>query len=126
VTKNKILLIAIFTAVITSSLYAEDYREFKLQPRQQTVHHASYDRVQLRLNELSRELNLSPEQASKAKTVLLKSQEESAQALKEAKEKVRNSRVKANDEISALLDNQQKAKFSRLRKKHETVPKTEE
>jgi hypothetical protein len=47
-------------------------------------------------------------------------------ALEEAKTKVKDIRVKAHDEIKALLSEEQKNKFQKTRSTHETVPEVKE
>jgi hypothetical protein len=118
-----VLITVIFIAVMP--LYAETYREFKLQPRQQSAQQKA-NRLQVTVSELSRQLNLSAEQAAKVKEILLKSQEETGRVYKEAKESARGLKVKANDEIAVLLNDAQKAQFKKIRKKHETVLRIEE
>lgn len=124
---SKRVWVLLITGIIIAVMpvYAETYREFKLQPRQQSAAHKA-DRLQARINELSLQLNLSAEQVAKVKNLLLKSQEETGRVYKEAKESVRNLKVKANDEIILLLNDAQKAQFKKIRKKHETVPRIEE
>jgi hypothetical protein len=125
------VLSGVFIFMITASLssfaplYAETYHEFKLQPRQQKSARKA-DLLQLRITELSRQLNLTAEQAGKVKEVLLKLQEDAGRLYKETKDSAKNLKVKANDDIALLLTDAQKAQFKKLRKKHEIAPRIEE
>ena len=91
-------------------------------------HHpeAKINRIKARVNELTAELKLKPEQGAKIKEILARSHNEAKAILEEAKAKIREIRVKAHDEIKALLTEEQKKKFQEIRQKHETVPEVKE
>jgi len=84
------------------------------------------DRIQVRIDELTKELGLTPEQQDKAKAILANSAEETRGILEAARDKVKEIRVKSHDEIMLLLTPEQRAKFKETRKKHETAPKIAE
>lgn len=84
------------------------------------------DVVKARLNELTKDLNLTPEQQAKIKDIFIKSKQETKKVLEEAKAKVKEIKVESHEEIKALLTEEQKQKFQEIRKKHETAPKVEE
>ncbi len=121
--KPGIVLLTIF--LLAPCAHSETFRELKLQPKAKSAHSLA-DRVNQKLMDLTRSLDLSPEQVAKIKSILLKAQQDTSRILTEAKKAVIDALVKANDEIALTLDKGQKKSFDRLRKKYERPPKIQE
>ncbi len=80
------------------------------------------DKIQAKVDQLTKELNLTAEQQVKIKEMLQKSTEEIRAILQATKEQTKEIRVKAHDEVMNLLTPEQKDKFKVTRKKHEAAP----
>jgi len=77
-------------------------------------------KIQSRVNELTKELNLTVEQQAKVKQILDKGSQDLRVLMQNARNKAKELRVKAHDEIMAVLTAEQQAKFKVTRKKNET------
>jgi uncharacterized protein YneF (UPF0154 family) len=69
------------------------------------------------LEDLTRELSLTPEQAKKVSAILESRKEEFEKVIPDFREKIREIREKTDKEIEAILTPEQKIKFSRFREK---------
>ncbi|MDD2752058.1 MAG: hypothetical protein PHN59_02910 [Candidatus Omnitrophica bacterium] len=112
------LLLMFFLMFTGGNLFAQSAQPEpapEQQPETQRV-----DKIQNRVDELTKELDLTLEQQTKVKEVLEKATQEIKTLLQATKDKAKEIRVKAHDEIMSLLTTQQQAKFQVTRKKNET------
>ncbi len=84
------------------------------------------DKVKAKLEEMTKQLSLTPEQQAKIREILTKSHEDIKKIFEDVKKQVKDIRIKANEQIKALLIPEQKEKFKETRKSHEVAPKVEE
>ena len=73
-------------------------------------------------DELKSKLNLTAEQGAKVSEINQAAKEKIKAIKEDAKAKIKEVRVQRNEEIKALLTEEQKAKFKDLRKKSEQEP----
>ncbi|MDD5652626.1 MAG: hypothetical protein PHT31_00510 [Candidatus Omnitrophica bacterium] len=78
-------------------------------------------KIQSRVDELTKELNLTAEQQAKVKQILGKGSQDLRVLMQNARNKAKELRIKAHDEIMAVLTAEQQAKFKVTRKKNETT-----
>jgi len=69
------------------------------------------DKVQARVDALTQQLSLTPDQQAKIKGILEAAKAEVGKIMQGAKEQVRQLQQKTNEDIRALLTPEQKAKF---------------
>lgn len=119
-----VLVVALVCVLGVSFAFAQGMGMEKRHHEQMST--AKRDKIKARVNELTTELKLKPEQGTKIKEILTRSHNEAKAILGEAKAKVKEIRVKAHNEIRSLLTEEQAKKFQQVRQKHETTPKIEE
>lgn len=109
---KRIVVLYIVLAVMlgNSFVFSEDVEGAKKYRRRQTKD-VDADRVQVRINELSAQLSLTPEQKEKVKDIFAQAKKETRDVLEEARVKVRKIKVKVDEEIRAILTEEQKKKF---------------
>jgi DNA-directed RNA polymerase subunit F len=110
---------------IVSPTFAQGMKE-KGHGHSEQMMKSGTDRIQARVDELTTDLKLKPEQGAKIKEILTRAHNEAKAILEEARAKVKAIRMKAHEEIKALLNEGQAKKFQQIRQKHETAPKIEE
>ena len=81
------------------------------------------EKVSAKLEEITKELSLTPQQQIEIREILAKSRQEYMAVLRDTKIKAKEIKVKADDKIKALLTELQKAKFRETRKKNELSPR---
>ena len=72
----------------------------------------------LDLQQLEKDLSLTPDQQTKVNDIRSKSRQDISQAIVDARAKIHDTRVKANDKIQVLLNDTQKEKFKQFRAKY--------
>ena len=119
--KRALLFIFVFNIIFSKpSLFAQATANPQIEqhPRLAQVS----DKIQAKVDELAEELNLTAEQQAKIKEILENSTEEIKGILQATKDKAKEIRVKAHDEVMNLLTQEQRDKFKVTRKKHEAAP----
>lgn len=107
-----VLSVILVVMLCSSFAFCEDSGEVKKYRRRQMKSDGA-DRIEARINELSTQLNLTPEQKEKVKDIYARAKEETKNVLEEARIKVRKIRVKVDEEVRAILSEEQKKKFHR-------------
>lgn len=108
--KRVIVLSIAMSVVLCSFGFSEEIEGAKKYRRRQTKS-ADADRIEMRLNELSAQLNLTPEQKEKVKDIFAQAKKETKDVLEEARIKVKKVKVKVDEGIRAILTEEQKKKF---------------
>ncbi|MDD5595929.1 MAG: hypothetical protein PHY94_06790 [Candidatus Omnitrophica bacterium] len=120
--RKRILLYLFVLSMIFSGGYLFAQEAVAPQIQQQPETAQGGDKIQARVDQLTKELNLTVEQQTKIKEILTKATEEIRVILQSTKEQTKELRIKAHDEIMNLLTQEQKDKFKVTRKKHEATP----
>jgi len=110
--KRILSFVVIATFVLVVPCAFAQTKEHKTPPKPPMMR-PRVDRIQLRVDRLTQELNLTADQQAKVKEILTKSEEESKKILDEARQRTQEVRNKANNEIADILTPEQKAKFHR-------------
>ena len=116
-------LAAIFIFTAESSFAAQAKYKSKKKSSVKAKTSVAAQKINAKLDEITKELGLSPEQQIRVKEILEKSRQEYKSVLKEAKIKTKEIKIKANDKIKSLLSEEQKEKFKETRKKTELAPR---
>jgi Spy/CpxP family protein refolding chaperone len=118
-----VLAVLVSLVLMPSLIFAEEMQANK--PMKQVLKSRA-EQAKEWLNQLNSKLQLTPEQQAKAKDILVKTLDEIKNILLDAKAKIINARVNANNQIKALLTPEQQNIFKGMRKQSETAPEVAE
>lgn len=110
-------------AVTTTSAFAM----CGMCPSDKKAHkHQKGAKMHAKADELKSQLNLTAGQEAKVVEINQAAKEKAKAVKEDAKAKIKEIRIQRNEEIKALLTEEQKAKFKELRKKSEQEPTLKE
>ena len=97
-------------------------KECNLEKHAKKAKGAKADKIKARIDKWTKTLSLTPEQQAQTKEILTKTKEDIKVIWKETKDKTKEIRVAAHDQIAGILTDEQKTKFQNLRKECEESP----